>query len=579
MKINSLVLFSAGLALLSAGILGCANQPVRATDPVFDVKAILATPLTPETTNRTVKDGIITEEIRFHSEDDGDKSVDIFGYFCYPEGGTNLPAFVWNQGGLYQASTWFPELGAKRGYAALCIDFPLPGYRSTGGYNITSGISLDYTDPKQAPIYHGAVALLKAVSYLESRVDVVDPNRIGMCGSSWGGFYTTFMVGLDARLKAGSAMFGCGSLQLGCPWFSGPPSFNGKPNDPEQAKKWAATLDPGLRLPQTKTPMNWCATTNDTFYWMPALMDSYNRVDGPKHLALMPNWDHAMTPNMDDEIFTFLDVYLKGAPPLDEVTPVTVQKDGNNLVASWTFSGPRAVKQAELYLSPGDDGNWHCRPWTTLPATINDQQCSVKLPASSIPYYLIGTVIDGNAYKSSTPLLRVDPAAYGALAKSPIPAVDGCGEWGDFEKAQTDKPNTDYATWSDVDKAQNRNGYVFLHSYGCPPLTPDAHTGKQAAVITGAFTLPPVRFIAGVPQQITCWMKAEKPADVTVAFSETADGQKYNAAKTFAVGADWTQVTLDILPIAGYSTGAGLIVSGPKDVKVLLDTVTLMVKR
>lgn len=572
MKKSILMFLSVQFMLAATMILGGANKPAQAADAVYDVKAILATPLNPETTKKTVQNGIVTEEVKFHSEMDGEKSVDIFAYFSYPEGGKNLPAFIWNQGGLYQAGTYWTEFGAMRGYAALCIDFPLPGYRSTGGYNITSNIALDYTDPRQHPIYHGAVALLKAVSYLESRTDVVDKNRIGMCGSSWGGFYTTYMVGLDSRLKAGSAMFGCGSLQLGCSWFEG------KPQDAEQAMKWAATLDPAFRLPETKTPMNWCATTNDNFYWMPALMDSYNRLGGPKHLALLPNWDHAMTPNMDDEIFAFLDVYLKGAPPLDEVTPLTVKQVGNELVAQWNAGGPRKIKSAELYLSPGDDGNWRYRPWTVLPASMVNTStgltCGVKLPASSMPYYVIGTVIDENAYKSSTPLLRVNPADFKMPAATAVPAVDGCREWGDFEESQTKMPE-DYAKWSDADRAQNTKGYVPLHGYGCPPLSPDAHTGKQAAVIQGSVGMPPARFIAGVPQQISCWMKAEKPAEVTIAFHEMADKRPYDAAKTFTVGTGWTQVTLDILPIAGYDTGAMLTFAAPKDVKVLLDTVTL----
>ena len=575
MKKSMLVLLSAQLALAAALILGCAHEPAQAADPVYDVKAILATPLNPETTKRTVKDGIVTEEVKFHSEMDGEKSVDIFAFFSYPEGGKNLPAFVWNQGGLYQANTYWTEFGARRGYAALCIDFPLPGYRSTGGYNITSNIDLNYTDPKQHPIYHGTVALLKAVSYLESRTDVVDKNRIGMCGSSWGGFYTTYMIGLDTRLKAGSAMFGCGSLQLGCSWFEG------KPKDAEQAKKWAATLDPALRLPETKTPMHWCATTNDNFYWMPALMDSYGRAGGPKHLALLPNWDHALSPNLDDEIFAFLDVHLKGAPPLSEVTPVTVKKEGNGLVAQWNASGPRKLKSAELYISPGGDGNWRSRPWTVLPAMMVatgigniTTVCSANLPASSMPYYVIGTVIDDSAYKSSTPLLRVDPADFKMPATTAVPATDGCREWGDFEESRTKLPE-DYAKWTDADRAQHMKGYIPLHGYGCPPLSPDAHTGKQAAVITGSVGMPPARFIAGVPQQISCWMKAEQPAEVTIAFTETADKQKYEAKKTFTVGTEWAQFTLDILPIAGYDTGATLTFTAPKDVKVLLDTVTL----
>ena len=38
-------------------------------------------------------------------------------------GARKLPAFVWNQGGLGKASTYWTDFG-KRGYAVVCIDFP-----------------------------------------------------------------------------------------------------------------------------------------------------------------------------------------------------------------------------------------------------------------------------------------------------------------------------------------------------------------------------------------------------------------------------------------------------------------------
>ena len=110
--------------------------------------ALLATPLNPRVLKSAEKDGIVTEEVMFHSEKDGAKSVDIFALFSYPKGRSKLPAFVWNQGGLHQATTYWTEFGARRGYATLCIDFPLPGYRSTGGYPITSGLELG-DDPRR----------------------------------------------------------------------------------------------------------------------------------------------------------------------------------------------------------------------------------------------------------------------------------------------------------------------------------------------------------------------------------------------------------------------------------------------
>ncbi|HRY30244.1 MAG TPA: hypothetical protein P5079_09450, partial [Elusimicrobiota bacterium] len=98
-----------------------------------------------------------------------------------------------------------------------------------------------------------------------------------------GGFYTTLMVGIDPRLKAGSCFFGAGGLQLGNNWVPYPAK------DAAWAERWAKTLDPAWRLAQVKTPMNWCTGTNDFAYWMPALMHTVKTAAGPVQLALKPN--------------------------------------------------------------------------------------------------------------------------------------------------------------------------------------------------------------------------------------------------------------------------------------------------
>lgn len=71
---------------------------------MFDVVALTATPLNARVLKSEEKEGIVTEEVMFYSENDGEKSVDIFAYFSYPKRAAQLPAFSWNQAGLGQAS-------------------------------------------------------------------------------------------------------------------------------------------------------------------------------------------------------------------------------------------------------------------------------------------------------------------------------------------------------------------------------------------------------------------------------------------------------------------------------------------
>lgn len=523
-----------------------------AEDPVFyDYQALISTPLNPRVLKTTEKDGIVTEEVMFHSENDGDKSVDIFAYFCYPRGGSKLPAFIWNQGGLYQATTYFPELGAKRGYAAMCIDFPIPGYRSTGGYPINSGLELG-DDPRKAPIFHGAVALLKAVSYLQSRPEV-DPNRVGMCGSSWGGFFTTLMIGVDPRLKAGSAMFGTGNLQLGNNWWT-----RGKPNPQTSSEAfrehWRTTLDPAWRLANMKTPIAWFTGTNDVFYWMPSLMRTYETAAGPKHLTLLPNYNHGLTPILDDQVFAWLDTHLKGETAFEQVTPLQLQKTRRGVAATWTFSGPRQVTQANLILSYGDDGNWFSRYWKVLPARIKDKTCTVNLPKSAVPFYIGGSVTEKNGYLYSTPLLRIDPAEQGLQDAKARVWEDGADTWGSFEEAEVI--------------------YCQRHGYPLPALSAQAHDGKQSGELkTGTYTSPPLLFTTGVPHRFSCYLKAAKPAKVTVKLHGNFDAETAGASKDFEVGTEWRRYELDFTPPIARAADLRASFVVPADNSVLLDTV------
>ncbi len=506
-------------------------------EPVFDLKAILAPPLNVRVLKTTEKDGIVTEEVMFHSETDGKKSVDIFALFCYPKGARKLPAFIWNQGGLYQATPYFPELGAKRGYATLCIDFPIPGYRSTGGYPINSGVELG-DDPRQAPIYHGAVALLRAVSFLETRAEV-DKERIGMAGSSWGGFYTTLMAGVDPRLKAASCMYGCGSLELGNNWWDtqGP---DPKRNDAFR-KRWAQTLDPTLRLSKSKTPIAWFTGTNDTFYWLPSVMDSHAKADGPKHLSLLANYNHALTPIIDDQVFPRLDVHLKGAAAFLTVSPIAITKDR---YATWRFDGPRKAVSARIMVSYGAPGNWVSRHWLEIPAQIKDQSCTAMLPGASLPCYVIGTVYDDKGYAYSTPMVRFDATDKTA---PPAPAYDGCSMWNKFDADQQ-----------------------FLKLHGYPTLSV---SGSLATIEKSKATLGPILFTAGVPHVFRARVVAKEAARITVTLQGTFDGKTRSEEKTFALKASSNEIAMDFTPSVALSASLRVIVTPPEKGPVQLGNV------
>jgi dienelactone hydrolase len=535
--------------LLIAGFLLLAPSGGRAAEEkIFDVAALVATPLHARTINVVQRNGVVTEEVRFHSETDGHKDVDIFAYFSYPKGASKLPAFIWNPGGLGQASPAFTEPPARRGYAVLCIDFPQPGYRSTGNYPINTSLALG-ADPQQAPIYHGAVALLKAVSYLVSRTEV-DAERIGMAGSSWGGFFTTLMIGIDGRLKAGSCLYGTGSLQLGNAWWDGGSQNGNAPPTADERERWRTTLDPAWRLPTKNTPIAWFTGTNDKFYLLPAVMKSHEMAAGPKHLCLVPNWDHAL-PNeyTDEQVYAWLDVHLRGQPPLPQVSPLVVANESGRVAARWRYEGDAVA--ADLIASYGDAGNWQGRYWHTLKATIADHVCRVDVPASPLPCYVSGSVITAGGIRSSTPLVRIDSAELRIAPTASVPDYDGCSAWGGFEETQI--------------------AYLVRHDRSgqtrwIPRLSDDAKEGQHAAILNAERTvLPPILSTATVPHHFSCFMKADKPVRVKV---QLADEQQQ-----FAIADKWTEISMNLTPANTLMGGFPATITAPAGATVLVDAI------
>jgi dienelactone hydrolase len=500
-----------------------------AADPVFDLEALRREPLESRTLSRSAAEGIVTEEVRFRSE----AGVEIFGVLCYPEGAHGLPGFVWSPSGLGAASAAFPLQGARRGYVGLAIDYPVPGRRSTGAFPITDGLAAP-EDPRSAPVYHGAVALLRAVQYLGSRAQA-DPARLAVLGSSWGGFFSTLVAGLEPRLRAAASLFGTGSLELGNPWWER------RPPDAAARARWSTQLDPAARLATSRVPIAWISGTNDQFYWLPSLLATQRRAAGPRHLALLPGWNHAVDAALDEEAFAWLDVQLRGAPPLLAVAEPSVETRGARGTLRFRVSGPRAARSAEVAASFGE-GAWPDRCWQVLPAQLHDGEAVAELGLAGLPGIAFGTVIDDSGFRSSTGAVQL-PATPGAAP----PACDGATAWGGFEDAALD--------------------YLQRHGLPVPARSETAQQGLRSARFEiGRHLLPPAFVTPGLPLRLELWVRsAAGPAQVAV----TEDGARL--VNDTSVGAQWVRLAVPVAP-RDRALRATLEVTGGA---VLVDEVSL----
>lgn len=353
-------------------------------------------------------------------------------------------------------------------------------------------------------------------------------------------------------------MYGTGSLQLGNAWWDG--GGQSAKHDAEFRERWRTTLDPAWRLRGRDTPIAWFTGTNDVFFWMPGVVRSYEMAAGAKHLSLLPNFNHAMTPTLDEQTFEWLDVHLKDKPAFDRVTPVELVTRENDLLAQWTFRGPRPAASAEMIVSPGDAGNWSSRYWMTLPVEMRTGPdgagtCTVRLPTTDLPCYASGTVIDRQGFRYSTPLARVAPEQFAAGAARVPPDYDGCSQWGGFEESQI--------------------AYSRLHGHPIPSLAADAHDGKQAAKLNaGKTTLPPILFTAGVAHRLSFFAKAETPVQGIIELVGTFDGKPFAQKREFPITAQWSRQEMDFTPPVALAADLHVTLTVPAATAALVDSFT-----
>jgi hypothetical protein len=225
--------------------------------------------------------------------------------------------------------------------------------------------------------YHAVADAIAAHSLLRS-IPVVDAERIGITGISWGGYLTCIIAAVDHRFKLAVPVYGCG--------FTDQHAFAAQLTSlgPEGAARWMKWWDPSVYLRDAEMPFLWVTGSNDFAYTMNALQNSYRLTKGPRTLCLrlrMPH-GHGGAGENPREIQVFADSILKQSTPLAKITGQG--RDGTNVWARFQSMTP--VVKAELNFTK-DSGRWQDRQWVAAPATLADGSLTASLPKGTKVYY------------------------------------------------------------------------------------------------------------------------------------------------------------------------------------------------
>jgi dienelactone hydrolase len=476
----------AGLCLLAPAV-----GAQKASDPVFNFDKIYNDPLDVKLIDSTEEKGCVVEKLEYTAEVYQGKPVRIFAVLAYPKGGKKLPAVYWSQGGMYEAGTYWPLTWAAKGY--MCINVTLPH----DIYN--SFVRFTTETPEDGNMAHLALAQMRGITLLAQRPEA-DANRIGVGGSSYGGFFATLIAGADPRVKAGMSFFTSGEHKLGTNY----PQFT-QLRTTDEVGIWSGTIDPAWRLKRKAVPFLWGVASDDHWMHLPAAIKTYQDSIGEKRLAIAPNWYHAFPANVDQELIDWFDVYLaKTRKPYNKPSALEVKNVDGRLTASWSWTGDNQVKNAELLVAYGRTRPWHdgwlFRYHYAIPAKIkgNTATAIIPVPEKGSEMLVYGNITDDHTVLTSTEPITVNPDK--------------------FEISAVDKLNLNTALVADFSPTEME--FVGRHGEPSPGAIDKEvkQAGEQSLHASGAISMK-LGHIPGHSHKLALWLRAEKPTALKVTVS------------------------------------------------------------
>ncbi|TXK83804.1 S9 family peptidase [Paenibacillus sp. N3.4] len=306
------------------------------------------------------------------------RATRIFAYYAIPEStlDAKVPGIVLVHGGGGTAFKEWVRMWVDRGYAAIAMD--LEGHVATlknsdgvwSGHDWSGpsrhGEFADFALPMEDQwMYHAVADVILAHSFLRS-FDILDKDKIGVNGISWGGIVASLVAGVDNRLSFAIPVYGCGYLFEANNQYG--ESFAKMP--PEYARKTKQLWDPSAYFDRISIPMLWVNWSHDPHFPLHLFSRSYqaaqrcvNQSSLSIHFGLRHSHKAGWKPQ---EIYVFADQITREGQALPQV----LRQEVNETHVKVEFTSELPVMKAELCYS-FDTSNWFEVEWFNKPAYID----------------------------------------------------------------------------------------------------------------------------------------------------------------------------------------------------------------
>lgn len=396
-------------------------------------------PLETEVLKEWEQDGVVCRIIRYRVGVFKGEPATVAAFYAFPKGGTKLPAIVELHGGGQSASLGSVVTWAKRGYAAISLnwggnamrlgqevwdgpqtdwgrlDATHPPQRNKANHFAGALTPDDYTlDPFESPRNSNWFLVLMAarrgITFLEQQPEV-DATRIGVRGHSMGGKLTTNLAGIDKRVKAAVPSCG-GSGDL----VENEATVPGGSRTKRTAMELGCVSD-NAYLPLLTCPVLWLSPTNDFHAHIDNMAWNWrNLPDDRLRFSISPHFNHRHDEAHAVTEWLWFDEHLKGAAFTMPRTPriaLELAAAGGVPQVSVTPDESLPVRRVDVFYAV--DPHALTRFWRDARAVNTDGQWRAACPVPSLdqPIFVFANVV----YDA--------PAEYRTGPQSPNPDLAG----------------------------------------------------------------------------------------------------------------------------------------------------------
>lgn len=378
------------LVALILPALACAAEPAAAIDSVdalwrgIDVRA---EPLVTTVVAEWGDAGLVTRKIMFTSHRREEVTVRILGFYSFPAEDGPYPGVLHIHGGGQTANREYTEYFARRGYAALSIDWagnPLPnggGHSDWGRHAVAQAdngqVFRVLPDPRENPWFHWAIACRRALTFLEQQPEV-DPARLGVFGISMGGRLTWLVVGTDDRVRAAASVYGAVRMADPVASIERSEQVTFKAGD---ADLWRRTLDAVAYAPRIHAPFLYLSAANDFYGAMDFADETLESIPHPnRRQAFTPHFNRHVGAAQARDLELWFDRWLKQGPAWPETPELQLDTNGEDGVPRVTLAPDRRDEVTDVSIYYSIDPYPQSRFWRQAETSILSQGWQAALP-------------------------------------------------------------------------------------------------------------------------------------------------------------------------------------------------------